>query len=235
MDNLGRACNRPETGFASPSFYKDCGSGCHPPCHKTFRTRFLENSSSSLHSGLCGPMQGILVLYSTTFRERELLLLWKILFLCITSLAKSLTWVFLQRWKPELFWLFRYKIQGWVFGSSPAFFIKTFVGWWPTNNWNGKPLVETTTSSKGENLPCPRPPTHPKHSTALQYLSEKQRPKPQSTLYSPEWLAWIWSWVNVIFTHGIGLVLNHMLTYFKKGTLVLVSLKDIFGFLKHWR
>ena len=41
--------------------------------------------------------------------------------------------------------------------------------------------------------------------------------------------------VNVIFTRGIGLVLNHMLTYFKKGNLTLVSLKDIFGFLKHWR
>ena len=34
--------------------------------------------------------------------------------------------------------------------------------------------------------------------------------------------------VNVIFTRGIGLVLNHMLTYFKKGNLTLVSLKDIF-------
>lgn len=41
--------------------------------------------------------------------------------------------------------------------------------------------------------------------------------------------------VNVIFTRGIGLVLNHMLTYFKKRNVTLVSLKDIFGFLKHWR
>lgn len=57
--------------------------------------------------------------------EENFLLLWKILFLCFTNLAKSLNVNFSSEMEARKLWLSRYKIKR-LFGSSLAFFINTF-------------------------------------------------------------------------------------------------------------
>lgn len=224
---------RPWNSFAGSASYD---SGCHLPVTRLSGLGSWRTAFGHFTVGSVGPCRGILYCIQLHSERENFLLLWKILFLCITSLAKSLNVSISSEMEARTLWLFRYKIQGWVFGSSPAFFIKTFVGWWPTNNWNGKPLVETTTSSKGENPSPAHALQHTRSTAQHSNICQRSKGPNHSPLYTHQnGLHEFEVGVNVIFTRGIGLVLNHMLTYFKKGNLTLVSLKDIFGFLKHWR
>lgn len=77
----------------------------------------------TLYVGSC---RGILHCHCVQLHSEEnFLLVWKILFLCFTNLAKSLNVKFSSEMEARKLWLSRYKIQR-LFGSSLAFFINTF-------------------------------------------------------------------------------------------------------------
>lgn len=67
---------------------------------------------------------GSCIVFNSTLKK-TFLLLWKILFLCFTNLAKSLNVNFSLEMEARKLWLSRHKIQR-LFGNSLAFFINTF-------------------------------------------------------------------------------------------------------------
>lgn len=115
---------RPWNSFSGSISYD---SSCHLPVTRlsglcSWRTAFGHFTVDSV-----GSWRGILYCVQLHSERENFLLLWKILFLCITSLAKSLNVSISSEMEARrTLWLFRYRIQGCIFGSSLAFFINAF-------------------------------------------------------------------------------------------------------------
>lgn len=110
----------PRNSFSCPISYDRC---CHMP---VIRLPGLRSSRTAFHHcgvGSVGSCSGIL--YCVQLHPEEKL--WKMLFLCVTSLARSVSVDTSSEMEARrTLWLSRYKVQDCLFGSSLAFFINIF-------------------------------------------------------------------------------------------------------------
>lgn len=138
---------RPWTSFSGSVSYD---SGCHLPVTGLSGLGSWRTAFGHFTGGSGGSRRGILCCVQLHPERESFLLLWNMLFLCITCLAKSLNVSISSEMEARRTLVIQTQNTRLRIWEQLAFFINTFVGWWPTNNWNGKPLVETTTSSKGK-------------------------------------------------------------------------------------
>lgn len=110
---------RPQNSCSGPIFYDRCCLS-HDFQFTSLRTVFHHCGKGAV--GSCSGILCCVQLHS----EENFLLLWKILLLCITNLAKSLNMNISSEMEARRTpWLSKYKIQR-LIGSSLAFFINTF-------------------------------------------------------------------------------------------------------------